>query len=128
MYYKNGEEHLGNVISLGWTTPPLLPDEVTVGYGQVELDAMQSLIEKLPSQALITYAVRAKLIFATNMEDFGEKLMNADRFSLSVWTSVLDELESSDLQALVNLRSRFGKHRVFFDLPSKEMADLTELL
>jgi len=52
--------------------------------------------------------------------------MNMDQ--LSVWTSVLDELDSSDLQALANLESIFSKRRVYFELPCKEMVDLNVLL
>lgn len=130
----------GHVMSLGWTTPLFLPDDQKLFYDQMAIFNMKELVGRLPNHSIVTYAVRAKLIASTDSELFKAALMvdddtannlsnnSSSRFSITVWTSVLDELDQHDYNALSDLRTVLGRERVFFDLPSEDMTELRKLI
>ena len=111
-----------SVLSVGWTTPIVLEDAQC--YGKEEIDCMKSVVQQLPnSQAtLVTYAVRAKLMISTDLDYFERNLLTSPNSTLTVWTSIADELNDTDLLYLKTLRTKYGSSRVFYDLPCDHLS------
>uniref|UniRef100_A0A915JBX6 Menorin-like domain-containing protein n=1 Tax=Romanomermis culicivorax TaxID=13658 RepID=A0A915JBX6_ROMCU len=101
----------GTVLSLGWTTPLFVDDEDemhTCSYGVNEIRRMKKLVQDLPSNTLLSFAVRAKLLSRTDLDLFERELMGLSQsYSLTVWTSIVDELSKTDITILSYLPRKF---------------------
>lgn len=117
------------VLSLGWTTPNILSEDMISqgGYGSNEINSMMTLLANISDNACVTFPVRAALLKG-NLTDITSLMKKTCNYSLTVWTSKTDVLDESDFRALVELRRRFGKNRVFFDLPENDVLQLKALI
>ncbi|KAJ8380676.1 hypothetical protein SKAU_G00014540 [Synaphobranchus kaupii] len=104
-----GPGHPGDVLSLGWSTG-WSPDTDNPGYSWEMVREMEGVCRVLKQS--VTFPVRAALL-PQSYPQLRWLLEQSDRYSLTVWTGLSDQLAMEDL---LPYRQNIDKSRVYYDL------------
>ncbi|KAJ8262964.1 hypothetical protein COCON_G00154210 [Conger conger] len=104
-----GPGHPGDVLSLGWTTG-WTPNTDNPGYSWEMVQQMEGVCRDLKQP--VTFPVRAALL-PQSYAQLLWLLQQSDRYSLTVWTGLSDEVAMEDL---LPYRKNIDKSRVYYDL------------
>lgn len=104
-------------LSLGWTTA-WSKEIASEGYTQSMADEMENICRN--TTQVITFPLRAVYV-KRSWEPLRGLLESSDRYTLTVWSSVGDEV---DVQDLVWLIGQVDKMRLYMDLPPELDAEL----
>ncbi|KAJ8285540.1 hypothetical protein GJAV_G00027980 [Gymnothorax javanicus] len=118
-----GPAHLGDVLSLGWTTG-WSPNTENPGYSWEMVREMEAVCHALKQP--VTFPVRAALL-PQSYAQLSWLLQQSSRFcwySLTVWTGLSDEFAVEDL---IPYRMNIDKSKIYYDLLESQSKSLLKL-